>query len=96
MRIIPKKTKMENKIWKCYSVIDLIGIAVFLAAIILISLSNLKIKIILAIIVALIGVVFFIPAGKELLYRSFLQWIKFLFSKKVFNRIKNKKSIPSF
>lgn len=93
MRIIPKKTKMENKIWKCYSIIDLIGIGIFLASIILIALSNLKFKIPFAIIWAIFGVILFIPTGGDLLYRSFLQWIKYVFSKKTFNdkKLKNGK-----
>lgn len=93
--MIPKNSKMENTIWLNYTLKDLVGVGLFIAGLILIVLSNIKIKIMLAAIWLLIGVVLFIPISNELVYRKVLQFVKFIFSKKHFNRVKNKKGKES-
>lgn len=88
MRLIPKNTKLKNTIWKNYTVLDFIGIAVFFAALILIGLSNIPIKVRVAICIiwGLIGAVLFIPFGEELIYKLVLRFIKFIFSKKKYEK----------
>lgn len=88
MRLIPKKTKLQNTVWKSYTIWDLLVMAVFFAAVILIALSNMTIKARIGICVVwgLIGLVMFIPLGEELVYKSFVRLIKFIFSTKSFKK----------
>ena len=58
MRIIPKKIKVKNTVWKCYSMMDVIvALVVFAIIFILITAGNWA----FAIVIGLLSVVMFIP-----------------------------------
>ncbi len=84
MRIIPKKTKIKNTIWKNYSLVDLLigvialGIALFLLF---------KGLFILSIIFILLVVIMFIPTPEGLFYTFLFDNIKYLVSKKNYNHL---------
>lgn len=94
MRLIPKRTKLQNTIWKSYTIWDLLVMAVFFAAVILIAMSNipLKIKIAICLVWGVIGIVMFFPFNEDLLYKSFIRLVNFIFSNKVFKKLSDKKS----
>ena len=79
MRIIPKKIKVKNTVWKCYSLIDVI-VALFVFALIFIAITAGNWA--LAIIMGLIAVVMFMPTADGIFYTCIFENIKFLFSKK--------------
>ena len=79
MRIIPKKVKVKNTVWKCYSMIDVIVALIVFAIIFIAITSN---KWVLAVIMGLCAVVMFMPTPDGIFYTFIYENIKFLFSKK--------------
>ena len=79
MRIIPKKIKVKNTVWKCYSLIDVI-VALFVFALIFIAVTAGNWA--LAIIMGLAAVVMFMPTADGIFYTCIFENVKFLFSKK--------------
>ena len=79
MRIIPKKIKVKNTVWKCYSLIDVI-VALFVFALIFIAITAGNWA--LAIIMGLITVVMFMPTPDGIFYTCIFENVKFLFAQK--------------
>ena len=79
MRFIPKKIKVKNTVWKCYSMTDVI-VALFVFALIFIAVTAGNWA--LAIIMGLIAVVMFMPTPDGIFYTCIFENVKFLFSKK--------------
>lgn len=92
MRIIPKKIKVKNTVWKCYSMIDVI-VALIMFAIIFIAIT--KGRWLLTIIMGLMTVVMFMPTSDGIFYSCIFENIKFLFTKKTYSQhaIKEKEQI---
>ena len=79
MRIIPKKIKVKNTVWKCYSMMDVIvALIVFAIIFILITAGNWA----FAIVMGLIAVVMFMPTPDGIFYTCIFENVKFLFAKK--------------
>ena len=79
MRIIPKKVKVKNTVWKCYSMVDIIvALVVFAIIFIAITAGNWA----FAIILGLVAVAMFMPTPDGILYTCVFENIKFLFAKK--------------
>lgn len=79
MRIIPKKIKVKNTVWKCYSMPDVIAALVVFAVIFAaITTGNWG----LAIVLGLVGIVMFMPTQEGIFYACVLENIKFVFAKK--------------
>ncbi len=79
MRIIPKKVKVKNTVWKCYSMVDVIvALVVFAVIFIAITAGNW----IFAVIMGLIAVVMFMPTPDGIFYTFIFENVKFLFAKK--------------
>lgn len=81
MRIIPKKIKVKNTVWKCYSMEDVI-VALIVFAIIFIAITSGAFA--FAVIMGLLAVVMFMPTQDGIFYSCILENIKFLFAKKVY------------
>lgn len=81
MRIIPKKIKVKNTVWKCYSMADVI-VALIVFAIIFIAITSGSFA--FAVIMGLLAVVMFMPTQDGIFYSCILENIKFLFAKKVY------------
>lgn len=79
MRIIPKKIKVKNTVWKCYSMTDVI-VALFVFAIIFIAVT--MGNWILAVILGLIAVGMFMPTPDGIFYTCVFEYIRFLFAGK--------------
>jgi len=79
MRIIPKKIKVKNTVWKCYSMADVI-VALIVFAIIFIAVTAGQWAV--AVILGLVAVGMFIPTPDGIFYTCVYENIKFLFSKK--------------
>ena len=79
MRIIPKKIKVKNTVWKCYSLIDVI-VALFVFALIFSAMTAGNWA--LAIIMGLIAVVMFMPTPDGIFYICIFENVKFLFAQK--------------
>ena len=79
MRIIPKKIKVKNTVWKCYSMMDII-VALIVFAIIFIAVTASKWGV--AAIVGIAAVVMFMPTPDGIFYTVIFGNIKFLFAKK--------------
>lgn len=79
MRIIPKKTKVKNTVWKCYSMPDIL-VALVVFAIIFIAVT--KGNWVFAIVMGLLSVVLFMPTQDGIFYSCILENVKFLFAKK--------------
>ena len=83
MRIIPKKIKVKNTVWKCYSMADVIvALIVFGIIFIAVTAGNW----VFAVIVGLVAVGMFIPTPDGIFYTCVFENIKFLFSKKKFTK----------
>ena len=79
MRIIPKKIKVKNTVWKCYSMPDVIVALVMFALIFaFITTGNW----VLAVIFGIVSVVMFMPTQDGIFYACILENVRFLFSKK--------------
>ena len=81
MRIIPKKIKVKNTVWKCYSMADVI-VALIVFAIIFVAITSGAFA--FAEIMGLLAVVMFMPTQDGIFYSCILENIKFLFAKKVY------------
>ena len=94
MRIIPKKIKVKNTVWKCYSMADVI-VALIAFAIIFIAITSGAY--VFAAIMGLLAVVMFMPTQDGIFYSCILENIKFLFAKKVYteNADKQKESVDA-
>ena len=94
MRIIPKKIKVKNTVWKCYSMADVI-VALIVFAIIFIAITSGAFA--FAVIMGLLAVVMFMPTQDGIFYSCILENIKFLFAKKVYteNADKQKESVDA-
>lgn len=79
MRIIPKKIKVKNTVWKCYSMADII-VALIVFAIIFIAITAGQWWI--AAIIGLVAVGMFIPTPDGIFYTCVYENIRFLFAKK--------------
>ena len=79
MRIIPKKIKVKNTVWKCYSMVDVI-VALVVFAIIFIAIT--AGSWVFAIIMGLCAVVMFMPTPDGIFYTFIFENVKFLFAKK--------------
>lgn len=87
MRIIPKKIKVKNTVWKCYSMPDII-VALIVFAIIFIAITGGNWG--FAIVMGLISVVMFMPMQDGIFYSCILDNIKFLFAKKKYTKTASK------
>lgn len=81
MRIIPKKIKVKNTVWKCYSMVDVIVALVTFALIFVAITSG---AYVLAAVMGILAVVMFMPTQDGIFYTCILENIKFLFAKKVY------------
>ena len=89
MRIIPKKIKVKNTVWKCYSMPDII-VALALFAIIFAAITFGKWAI--AIVLGIAALVMFMPTPDGIFYTYIFENVKFLFAKKRYgNAAKNAK-----
>ncbi|MCM1236893.1 MAG: DUF87 domain-containing protein [Ruminococcus flavefaciens] len=79
MRIIPKKIKVKNTVWKCYSMVDVI-IALIVFALIFVAITAGKWA--LAVILGLLAVGMFMPTPDGIFYTCVYENIRFLFAKK--------------
>ena len=83
MRIIPKKTKIKNTIWKNYSLKDIfIGLLVLGGALFLLF-NN---QFLIAIIIVIIFLIMFIPTPDGIFYNFVIDNFKYLFSKKRYDK----------
>lgn len=87
MRIIPKKIKVKNTVWKCYSMKDII-VALIVFAIIFISITAGKWAI--AVIMGLAAVVMFMPTQDGIFYSMIFENVRFLFAKKEYTKTASK------
>ena len=79
MRIIPKKIKVKNTVWKCYSMPDIIvALVVFAIIFIAVTAGNWG----FAVVMGVAAVVMFMPTSDGIFYSCILENIKFLVSKK--------------
>ncbi|MCM1222982.1 MAG: DUF87 domain-containing protein, partial [Lachnospiraceae bacterium] len=83
MRIIPKKIKVKNTVWKCYSMTDVI-VALFVFAVIFIAVT--AGNWVIAVILGLIAVGMFMPTPDGIFYTCVYENIRFLFSKKKYTK----------
>lgn len=79
MRIIPKKIKVKNTVWKCYSMVDVI-VALFIFAVIFIAVTSGQWAI--AAILGLVAIGMFMPTPDGIFYTCVFENVKFLLSKK--------------
>ncbi len=79
MRIIPKKIKVKNTVWKCYSMVDII-VALVVFAIIFIAVTVKSW--VFAAIMGVVAVIMFMPTQDGIFYSCIFENIKFLFAKK--------------
>lgn len=79
MRIIPKKIKVKNTVWKCYGMADIIvALIVFGIFFIAVTMGQW----VIAVILGLVAVGMFIPTPDGIFYTCVYENIRFLFSKK--------------
>jgi len=79
VRIIPKKIKVKNTVWKCYSMVDII-VALVVFAIIFIAVTVKSW--VFAAIMGVVAVIMFMPTQDGIFYSCIFENIKFLFAKK--------------
>jgi len=79
VRIIPKKIKVKNTVWKCYSMVDVI-VALFIFALIFIAVTSGQWAI--AAILGLVAIGMFMPTPDGIFYTCVFENVKFLLSKK--------------
>lgn len=94
MRIIPKKIKVKNTVWKCYSMPDII-VALVVFAIIFTAIT--AGSWIVAGVMAFAAVIMFMPTSDGIFYACIFENILFLFSKKKYEKgaKKEKESVDS-
>lgn len=86
MRIIPKKIKVKNTVWKCYSMVDVI-VALFIFAVIFIAVTSGQWAI--AAILGLVAIGMFMPTPDGIFYTCVFENVKFLLSKKKYTAKSN-------
>lgn len=79
MRIIPKRIKVKNTVWKCYSMPDIL-VALVMFAIIFIAIT--KGNWVFAGILGICSVILFMPTQDGIFYACILENVKFLFERK--------------
>ncbi len=89
MRIIPKKIKVRDNVWKCYSMKD-IFIALVLFAIIFVSIT--MGAWVIAAILGLLAIIMFMPTGDGIFYTYLFENIKFAIGKKRYEKNSSKES----
>ena len=83
MRIIPKKIKVKNTVWKCYSMPDiLVALVVFAIVFVAVTAGNWG----LAIFMGFVAVIMFMPTSDGILYSMIFENIKFLITKKKYTK----------
>ena len=82
MRIIPRKIKVRNNVWKCYSIKDII-LALIMFAVIFVSITAGVWW--LAIVLGLVSLVMFMPTGDGIFYTYLAENIRFMCSRKRFS-----------
>ena len=87
MRIIPKKIKVKNTVWKCYSMKDII-VALIMFSIIFICITTSRWAV--AVILGLIAVVMFMPTQDGILYSILFENVRFMFAKKTYTKTATK------
>lgn len=83
MRIIPKKIKVKNTVWKCYSMVDVI-VALIVFAFIFVAIT--AGQWVVAVIMGLLAVGMFMPTPDGIFYTCVYENIRFLFSKKKYTK----------
>ena len=84
MRVIPKKSKIKNTIWKNYTILNLlIGLVVLGIAIFLLFNG----KFLISIFVIIVMMILYIPTPEGLFYSFVKDNFLFLFSKKRYSNI---------
>lgn len=79
MRIIPKKIKVKNTVWKCYTMPDVIvALAMFALIFAMITTGTWAVAVILGI----VSIVMFMPTQEGIFYACIFEHVKFLFAKK--------------
>ena len=87
MRIIPKKIKVRNNVWKCYSMKDIfVALVVFALIFVFITMSKWAIAIILGI----IAIVMLMPTGDGIFYTYIFENIRFALGKKKYTKSSTK------
>lgn len=90
MRIIPKRSKMKSTIFKSWGIKDIIVMFIILVIVLLICMSNLPGRFVVAIVIAIMSIMLFMPTGPStLFYTDALQFLKFSFEKKKFTKEKD-------
>ena len=87
MRIIPKKIKVKNTVWKCYSMKDII-VALIMFSIIFICITTSRWAV--AVILGLVAVVMFMPTQDGILYSILFENVRFMFAKKTYTKTATK------
>lgn len=83
MKIIPKKIKIKNTIWKCYSLIELIIIVFIL---IIVAMMFMKNQIIAPIIMLVLTIIMFMPVtNDDLFYTILIEMISYVVKPKKLN-----------
>ena len=84
MRIIPKKIKVKNTVWKCYSMPDIIvALVMFALLFVCVTTGNW----VLAVIIGLLCVVMFMPTQDGIFYSCLFDILQFVFAKKKFTTV---------
>ena len=90
MRIIPKRSKMKSTIYKSWGIKDIIVAFLILVIVVLILMSNLPGRFVVAITIAVLAITLFIPTGPNtVFYTDALQFVKFGVGKKKFTSKKD-------
>lgn len=94
MRIIPKKIKVKNTVWKCYSMKDIIVALVVFATIFVAITAG---SYVFAFIMGLLAVMMFMPTQDGIFYTCIFENVKFIFAKKTYsdNASKDKEKIEA-
>ena len=83
MRIIPKKIKVKNSVWKCYSMKDVfVALIVFALIFVFITIENWA----MAIILGITALIVFMPTGDGIFYTYILENIRFAIGKKKYTK----------
>ena len=87
MRIIPKKIKVKNTVWKCYSMKDII-VALIVFSIIFISIT--AGNWVFAAVLGLCSVIMFMPTQDGIFYSCIFENVRFICSKKIYTKTANR------
>ncbi len=92
MRIIPKNTKVKLQFYKGVTIADVILAVVALGFLALAVSSNLQSKWIISIVILVVFAPLFIPIGEIKLYQAVVYGVKYLFSRKNYQKAKHGKA----